>query len=192
MQNANVTISMVLRRMKPINHASQTSQTAPAVLQISPTTHPMIYAWPTGFCYSQDTGYSGFIFQDACTDQDWGSTECPRFCNSLESMSYCLIISTDLAAEADTGYFLLPCPAKGGGQWCCSQSGEDCCDSASSVSMPALPTSTSTSSSSTFPTTATAAPTNTGGSEECSDLQIIPVGAGVGVSLGACFLGAIA
>lgn len=48
MQQANVTISMALRRMKPINHASQTSQTAPAVLQINPTTHPTIYAWTTG------------------------------------------------------------------------------------------------------------------------------------------------
>ena len=87
---------------------------------------------------------------------------------------------------------MLPCPAKGGGQWCCSQSGEDCCDSASSVSMPALSTSTSTYSSSTSPTTATAAPTNTGGGEEGSDSQITSVGAGVGVSLGACLLGAIA
>ena len=45
-----------------------------------------------GLCYSQDTGYSGLIFQDACTDQDWRSTECPRFCNSLESMSSLVVL----------------------------------------------------------------------------------------------------
>lgn len=37
-----------------------------------------------GLCYSQDTGASGFIFQDACTDKTWGSAECPRYCNSLK------------------------------------------------------------------------------------------------------------
>lgn len=47
-----------------------------------------------GLCYSQDTVYSGVIFMDACTDQKWGSTDCPRYCQTLNSKSLPLLYSS--------------------------------------------------------------------------------------------------
>lgn len=91
------------------------------------------------------------------------------------------------------GYFMLPCPAKGAGQWCCSQTGEDCCESASSVSIPPLPTPTPSPSpgSLTSPADATARPTDAGTHGKCDNKKSTSVGAGVGVALGACLLGSI-
>lgn len=51
-----------------------------------PNDAPNDICMQNGLCYSQDTGYSGFFFQNACTDKDWGSAECPRFCGNNKSM----------------------------------------------------------------------------------------------------------
>lgn len=94
-------------------------------------------------------------------------------------------------AEKNDAYAMIPCPSKGRGFWCCSEKGEDCCESASSISMAPLLTTglaISTSPALSSPTT-TPTPTSTGTSEQCDgSSKATSVGAGVGVSLGVCLL----
>ncbi|KAF4163735.1 hypothetical protein CNMCM6936_000447 [Aspergillus lentulus] len=139
----------------------------------------------SGLCLAQMQGYAGLIYQNACTDPTGKSSQCQKICSGSTS----------------GGIQLLPCPAKGVDQWCCSINGTDCCDNAGTVTIGTIYGYTSTSASSTSTSTATgtgAIATTTvtttaaagNGTQVCADSssKTTAVGAGVGAGLGACLV----
>ncbi|RHZ58997.1 hypothetical protein CDV55_103683 [Aspergillus turcosus] len=141
----------------------------------------------SGLCLVQMQGLAGLIYQNGCTDQTWKSSQCQAICSGSVS----------------SGIHVLPCPAKGDDQWCCSINGTDCCDYAGTVDIGTIYGYTSTSATSTSTSTSTATGTGTiatttvtttaaagNGTEVCTDSssKTTAVGAGVGAGLGACLV----
>ncbi|KAL4918603.1 hypothetical protein BDW62DRAFT_63826 [Aspergillus aurantiobrunneus] len=82
------------------------------------------YCLTNGLCLGQVAGYRGFMLLNSCTDSSWESDSCPNFCPRSMRVSY--------------GIHILPCPAKGGSQWCCSTDGSNCCDESFELDMGTL------------------------------------------------------
>ncbi|KAB8073561.1 hypothetical protein BDV29DRAFT_134985 [Aspergillus leporis] len=138
----------------------------------------------SGLCYVQVKPYTGHLMLNPCTDQSWGSSDCPQICpNSLKT---------------DSGIWILPCPSNGKDRWCCSGDGSDCCanDFKLDIGKLLLPTSSNSSTSPSENTTIVATMTITANANsqatsfgECSaNSKITAVGAGVGAGLGACLV----
>lgn len=86
-------------------------------------------------------------------------------------------------------YFVLPCPANSSvGTWCYSSDGSDCCDDSFDMQMATLPTAPQTSATSCPSSTATSGSS----SHSSGSKSTVAIGAGVGVSLGVCFLASLA
>jgi hypothetical protein len=98
-----------------------------------------------------------------------------------------------------------PCTSKGLNKWCCSASGDDCCDDAFEIASMGTVLSKSTSiTSSASSSTATITESTTksndqssqtaassGGSSSSNTSKTTAVGAGLGAGLGACLLASI-
>lgn len=94
-----------------------------------------------------------------------------------------------LSTAVGHSYFVLPCPANSSvGAWCCSADGSDCCDDSFDMQMATLPTASQTSAPSCPSSTATSG----GSSHSSGSKSTVAIGAGVGVSLGVCFLASLA
>ncbi|PLB52511.1 hypothetical protein P170DRAFT_351758 [Aspergillus steynii IBT 23096] len=154
-----------------------------------------------GLCMAQVAQYSGLIFQNACTDKSWESPDCPSVCG--------------MSLAQNTGIYVLPCPQRGVGYWCCSANGTECCDDAFRMNMGSLVIGEDTSSDSstsaagsettakatttttadvTTTATATSNPTSCAledAGAECPKSNTTAVGAGLGISLGACLVGTV-
>ncbi|EAW13676.1 uncharacterized protein ACLA_043960 [Aspergillus clavatus NRRL 1] len=160
----------------------------------------------SGLCLVQMKGLSGLIYQNACTDNNWKSPDCPSICRGISTSG---------------GISLLPCPAKGVDQWCCSVNGTDCCDRAKTVDIGTIVAISSTSSSTTttpsasatksasgtetMPVTATSLATNcavapgtasdsdSANAAVCSDpnSKTTAIGAGLGAGLGVLLIAAL-
>jgi hypothetical protein len=161
----------------------------------------------SGLCMRQGE-IPGFLYQDACTDSQWGS-ECPNFCPSMYSDMRSDPYPTDKMLEKQNGpWVVLQCsddPAPG--SWCCTEPGENawlenifhwlifwnsggsnCCSDSSQVfttNVGALIIPTSTMSATVATTTGTSAPST---ALDCPKDKSATIGGSIGGALGAALL----